>query len=63
MLAIFKSLNAHYLPIFQAILMILLSKCMVHRAFSDKAYLSLGLLPPLGSSMMSHIMAVVVAAS
>ena len=44
MLAIFKSLNAHDIPIFQPILMILVSKCMVHRALSDRKYLSLGLL-------------------
>ena len=47
MLAILKSLNAHNLPIFQPILMILVSKFMVHRALSDKTYLSLGLLSPL----------------
>ena len=47
MMAILNSLNAHNLPIFQPILMILLSKFMVHRAFSDKTYLSLGLLSPL----------------
>ena len=39
MLAILKSLNAHNLPIFQLILMILVSKFMVHRALSDKTYL------------------------
>ena len=47
MLAILISLNAYNLPIFQPILMILVSKFMVHRALSDKTYLSLGLLPPL----------------
>ena len=47
MLAILNSLNAHNLPIFQPILMIPASKFMVHRALSDKAYLSLGLLSPL----------------
>ena len=47
MLAILNSLNAHNLPIFQLILMILVSKSMVHRALSDKTYLSLGLLSPL----------------
>ena len=47
MLAIFNSLNAHNLPILQTILMILVSKFMVHRALSEKAYLSLGLLSPL----------------
>ena len=36
MLAIFNSLNAHNFYIFQPILMILVSKCMVHRALSDK---------------------------
>ena len=35
MLAILNSLNAHNMPIFQPILMILVSKIMVHRAFSD----------------------------
>ena len=47
MLAILIFLNAHNLPIFQPILMILVSKFMVHRALSDKTYLSLGLLSPL----------------
>ena len=47
MLAILNSLNAHNLPIFQPILTILVSKFMVHRALSDKTYLSLGLLSPL----------------
>ena len=47
MLAILNSLNAHNLPIFLSILMILVSKFIVHRALSDKIYLSLGLLSPL----------------
>ena len=47
MLAILSSLNAHSFPIFQPILMILVSKFMVQRALSDKTYLSLGLLSPL----------------
>ena len=47
MLAILNSLNAHNLPIFQPILMKLVSKLMVPRALSDKTYLSLGLLSPL----------------
>ena len=47
MLAILNFLNAHYFPIFQPILMILVSKFMVYRALSDKTYLSLGLLSPL----------------
>ena len=47
MSAILNSLNAHNLLIFQPILMILVSKFMVYRALSDKAYLSLGLLSPL----------------
>ena len=46
MLAILNSLNAHNFPIFQPILMILVSKFMVHRALSDKIYLALGLLSP-----------------
>ena len=47
MLAILNSLNAHYFPIFQPILMILVSKFMGHRALSNKIHLSLGLLFPL----------------
>ena len=47
MLAILNSLNAQKLPIFQPILMILVSKFVVHRALSDQKYLSLGLLSPL----------------
>ena len=47
MLAILNCLNAHNLPIFQPILMILVSKFMVHRALSGKTYLLLGLLSPL----------------
>ena len=47
MFAILNSLNAHNFPIFHPILMILVSKFMVHRARSDKTYLSLGLLSPL----------------
>ena len=39
MLAILNSLNAHNLPIFQSILMILVSKFVVYRALSDKLYL------------------------
>ena len=41
MLSILNSLNAHKFPKFQPILMILVSKIMVHRAFSDKTYLLL----------------------
>ena len=47
MLTILNSLNAHNLPIYQPIWMILVSKFMVYRALSDKTYLSLGLLSPL----------------
>ena len=47
MLAMLNFLNVHNLPIFQPILMILVSKFMVHRALSDKTYLSLGFLSPL----------------
>ena len=47
MLAILNSLNAHNVPIFQQILMILVSKFMVQRALSDQTYLSLRLLSPL----------------
>ena len=44
MLAILNSLNAHNFPIFQTILMIFVSKFIVHRAPSDKVYLLLRLL-------------------
>ena len=40
MLVILNSLNAHNYPIFQRILMILVSKFIVHRALSDKSYLN-----------------------
>ena len=52
-MAIFNSLDAHNLPIFQPILMILVSKFMVHRALSDKTYLSFGLLSPLTVYLLS----------
>ena len=54
MSAILNSLNAHNLPIFRPILMILVSKFMVHRALSDKTYLSLGLLSPLTLCMLGN---------
>ena len=47
MLAILISLNAHNFPIFQSILMIHVSKFMVHKSLSDKIYLSLELLSAL----------------
>ena len=47
MFAILIYLNAPNLSIFQPILMILVSKCMVHSTLSDKTYLSLGLPSPL----------------
>ena len=40
MMAIMNSLNAHNLPVLQPILMILVSKFMVHKTLSDKTYLS-----------------------
>ena len=43
MLALLNSLNAHNFPIFQPILMIIVSKFMAHTTLSDKTYLSLGL--------------------
>ena len=39
MLAILNSLNANNFSFFQPILIILISKFMVHRALSDKTYL------------------------
>ena len=53
MLAILNSLNAHNFPIFQPILMILVSKFTVHWALSDIIYLFLGLLSPLKLSIQS----------
>ena len=50
MLAILNSFTAHNFHIFELILMILVSKFMVHRALSDKTYLSLGLLSPLSNT-------------
>ena len=54
MLALLNSLNAHTFPIFQPILMIIVSKFMVHKALSDKTYLSLGLLTPLSKQRGSR---------
>ena len=54
MLAILNSLNAHNFPIFQPILMILVSKFMVPRALSDKTYLSLGLLSLLTKGLIIY---------
>ena len=53
MLTILNSLNTHTFPIFQPILMIIVSKFEVHRAFSDKTYLLLGLLSPLGTDYIA----------
>ena len=50
MSAILNSLNVHNFPIFQPILMKLVSKFMVYRALSDKRYLVSGLLSPLKTS-------------
>ena len=47
MLATLNSLNVRNLPMFQPIVMLLVSKFMVHKALSDETYLSLGLLSPL----------------
>ena len=47
MSAILNSLNVRNFPIFQPILMKLVSKFMVYRALSDKIYLLSGLLSPL----------------
>ena len=55
MLAILNSLNAHNLPIFQPILMILVPKFMVHRSLSDKTYLLLGLPSPLISIFLMEM--------
>ena len=55
MLAILNYLNAHYLPIFQPILMILVSKFMFYKALSYKTYLLLGLLSPLRKNRLRFI--------
>ena len=55
MLAIMNSLNAHNLPIFQPILMMLVSKFKIHRALSDKTYLSLVLLSPLSFQSLKTV--------
>ena len=55
MLAILNSLDANNFPIFQPILMILVSKCMVHRALSDQTYFSLGLLYPLSLGALNAV--------
>ena len=47
MLGILNSFNAHNFPIFQPILMILVSKFMFPRVLSDRTYFLLGLLSPL----------------
>ena len=47
MSAILNSLNVHNFPIFQPILMKLVSKFMVYRPLSDTIYLLSGLLYPL----------------
>ena len=47
MSAILNSLNVNNFPIFQPILMNLVSKFMVYRALSVKRYLLSGLLSPL----------------
>ena len=54
MLALLNSLKAHYFPIFQPILMIIVSKFIVHSALSGKTYLSLGLLSPLSKQCGSR---------
>ena len=49
MLAILNSLNANNFPIFQPMLIILVSKFMVHEALFDKTCISLGLLSPFNT--------------
>ena len=52
MLATLNSLNVRNLPMFQPIVMLLVSKFMVHQALSVETYLSLGLLSPLRSLLI-----------
>ena len=54
MLAILNYLNAYYFPIFQPILMILVSKFINQRALSDKIYLSFGFLSSLTYEIVIH---------
>ena len=54
MLAILNSLYAHNLPIFQPILMILVSTFLDHWALSEKKYLSLEMLSPLNLSCVKN---------
>ena len=54
MLALLNSLNAHNFHICQLILMIFVSKFIVHRALSDKTYLLLGLLSPLSTMHLPY---------
>ena len=54
MSAILNSLNAHNFLIRQPILMILVSKFIVYRAFSDKTHLLLGLRSPLSHFSQPH---------
>ena len=53
MLSILNSSNAHNMPIFQPILMKLVSKFMVHRSLSDQTNLSLGMLSSLRPKIIS----------
>ena len=52
MLAILSSLNAPNFPIFQPILMILVSKFMVHRALSDRIILIIRVADPFKKSQI-----------
>ena len=64
MLVILNSLNAHNFLIFQLIMMIFVSKLIVHRALSDKTYLSAGLLSPLSRNhvvvIRSHVVVILI---
>ena len=51
-MTILNSLKTHNSPIFELFLMIRLSIFMLHRALSDKTYLSLGLLSPFIQILM-----------
>ena len=54
MLAILNSLNAHNVPILQPILMIVVSKFMVHRALSDKNILIIWVAVPFNPKNANH---------
>ena len=56
MSAILIILNAHNFPIFQPILMTLVSKSMVYKALSNETYLLLELRSPLNKNVYDYVL-------